>query len=130
MINIKKNQYLVILLCFCMTLLLFGCSNNSEDTSMFKVKASSDKETVKVDEPFTITADVSYGNQDISDDKVVEIEFIDNGTSIGSTNPKYLGNGKYKLEMKFLTPGEHIIVVHASYKDNYLTDFITYNISE
>lgn len=107
-----------------------GCSNKGEATSFLELTVKSNKETVKVDEVFTITAEVTYGKKDISDGAIVEFEFIENGVSSGVVNPNYVGDGIYKLEMKLLSTGEHMIVAHVSYEETYLTDYIIFNIGE
>lgn len=127
MIHIKGHRFLLYL---CLTLLLFGCSNKGEDTPILELTITSDKETVKIDEVFTLTAKVIYGNKDISEGTTVEFEFIENGMSLGAVNPSYVGDGVYELEMKLLSTGEHIIVAHVSYEEIYQTDFITFNVEE
>ena len=127
MIYIKGYQFLLYV---CLTLVLVGCSNKEEATPFLQLTFTSDKETVKVDEVFILTAEVTYGNRDISEGTIVEFEFIENGMSLGTVNPNYVGEGVYELEMKLLSTGEHIIIAHVSYEEIYQTDFITFNVEE
>lgn len=125
--HIKGHQFLIYL---CFTLLLVGCSNKEEATTFLELTFKSDKPVVKVDEIFTLTAEVAYGDEDISEETIVEFEFIENGISLGSVNPNDVGDGMYELDMKLLSTGEHIIVAHASYEEIYQTDFVIFNIEE
>ena len=125
--HIKGHRFLIYL---CLTLLLVGCSNKEEATTFLELTFKSDRSVVKVDEVFTLTAEVAYGDEDISEGTIVEFEFIENGISLGSVNPNDVGDGVYELDMKLLSTGEHIIVAHASYEESYQTDFIIFNVEE
>lgn len=126
------NMQSLLKLLSSISLLLFisGCHDGKQAVSFLEVDFTSDKENVKVDEPFTLTVAVEYGEKDISRDVIIEIEFIENGISLGSINPEYLGNGQYELEMKLISEGEHMVVAHASYEDYYETRFLSFHVTE
>lgn len=111
--------------------LIAGCSNAEQETPVFlDASIKSDKQNVKVNETFTITVDVKFGEKDISKDTNVEIEFIDNGVSVGSVNPEYQGDGQYALEMMLISKGEHTIVAHVYYGEYYEMPFLSLNVTE
>ena len=126
----NMQSLLKLLASISLVLFIGGCRDAQQAVSFLEVELTSDKRNVKMDEPFTLTVAVAYGEKDISRDVIIEVEFIEDGISLGSVNPEYLGNGRYELEMKLISEGEHIVVAHASYGDYYETRFLTFHVTE
>ncbi len=106
---------------YCLLLLLVGCSANQQQThespKELLVTVDSDKNPVKVYEAVKITANVNFGNKDISKDTKIDFEFIENGVPMGSIIPEYEGDGNYSVETIFSTKGQNQVVAHVYYED-------------
>lgn len=130
MIYIPIKKLLKLMMSISAVLFISGCQDRQETALFLEVALNSNKESVKVDEPFKLIIAVQYGEKEISRDTIVEVEFIENGISPGSVNPSYLGKGKYELEMKFISEGEHMVVAHVEYEDYYETRFLSFLVTE
>ena len=98
-------------------LVLSGCQAQAYEFLEVELTASSTE--LRVNEPFKLFVNVAYGEENIDDETIVEMEFIENYISTASVNPDALGDGEYELELQLMSPGEHIIIAHVSYEDYY-----------
>ena len=71
---------------------LCGSTINCSATRETRSTITSDEKQVKVNEPVKVTAEVKFGNKDISKDTILEFEIIENGVSVGSVNPENEAN--------------------------------------
>jgi hypothetical protein len=104
-------------------LLLSGCSSSVSDNikdekpKELEVTLESNPKQVQINEKITVTLNVTYGNENISNDAEVMFEVIENGVSYGYLPVEPNTNGSYQVELKFMEPGNHQVIAHVSYKD-------------
>lgn len=125
MVRMKKLSVLMVTAIITgFLLLLTGCTNESQQTEQqitewpeeLQVSLKTDHNQVKVNDPVKITANVEYGDIDISEDTKVDFEIIENGVPIGTLPSEYEGNQKYSVVTKFSSTGQHQVVVHVYYE--------------
>ena len=94
-------------------LLLAGCSAQAHE---LQVTIETNKQSVEVFEPVTITASIEAAGKPVSVDATVDFELIHpTGKTIGTVNPENNGDGTYSIETSFDAAGIYRIISHVDH---------------
>lgn len=98
-----------------LVLLLAGCSAQAHES--LQVTIETNKQSVEVFEPVTITASVEAGGELVTDGAEIDFELIHpSGQTIGTVNPVNNGDGTYSIETSFDASGIYRIISHVDYE--------------
>jgi hypothetical protein len=114
-----KKSFLLLLVSLLGILLLTACGQDEEVVPQFTdVKLSVNPEKGAVNEPVTIEAKVTYGDEEVTDaDEVLFEIWRAHDEEHEKLEIKHAENGVYRLETSFDREGTYYVISHVTARD-------------